>query len=152
MLLAETARLNGCSSRNNDNLSINTAMRDKIPIKLWDMVIIIFAFLLTVFSALNIYAKPSGTGQVIIQCRDSQWIFPLDANETLEVPGPLGKTVIKIQDRHAWVESSPCRNQICVAAGHVQRQGIWIACLPNNVFLMIDGNDKPNNEIDAFAW
>ena len=127
-------------------------MKVKTPIKLWDIIIIIIALFFTGFSALNIYAKPSGAEQVMIQCRGNQWIFPLDANEIVEVPGPLGNTVIKIQNRHAWVESSPCRNQICVAAGHVHRAGIWIACLPNNVLLIIDGSDKLNDQVDAFAW
>ena len=123
-----------------------------MALKIWDFVIITLALSLTGFSAFSVYAGPRDVSQILVQGRDGQWVFPLDAEETLAVPGPLGDTVIKIHDSQAWVESSPCGNQICVAAGHIQRRGIWLACLPNNVFLMIDGNDKGVNGLDAIAW
>jgi len=121
-------------------------------VKLWDLIIIILALALTGFSAFAVYVKPQNISRVLIQGRDGQWIFPLDAEETVMVPGPLGNTIIKIQYRQAWVESSPCANQICVAAGHIQRLGIWVACLPNHVFLMIEGISELMDQPDATVW
>ena len=127
-------------------------MGEKIPVKIWDFIIITLALCLIGFSAFSVYAGVQDAGQVLVQGRGGQWVFPLDAEETLAVPGPLGDTVVKIHHRRAWVESSPCENQICVAAGHIQRRGIWLACLPNNVFLMIHGNGIDGDEVDAIAW
>ena len=132
-------------------------MRREAFVKRWDIVIILLAFFLTGFSAFKVYIGPQNAGQVLIQSRDGQWIFPLDAEEHITVSGPLGNTVLRIHNNQAWVESSPCGNQICVAAGPIQNRLIWIACLPNNVFLMIEGREIGGNEVleyqvDAVAW
>jgi len=75
----------------------------------------------------------------------------MDAEETVNVQGPLGTTVIRIHENQTWVESSPCENKICVSAGHLSNNGEFTACLPNNVIIMIKGNDAPE-KIDGVAW
>ena len=90
-------------------------MKGKLPIKIPDIVIILLALGLTGFSAFASYLSPRITTQVLIQGRDQLWLFPLDAEETVVVRGPLGDTVIRIHANQAWVESSPCDNQTCVA-------------------------------------
>ena len=127
-------------------------MKGKPLVKFWDMVIIILALFLTGFSAFTVYGGHHNTTQVFIQSRNQQWVFPLDADETVTVRGPLGDTVIRIHERQAWVESSPCENQICVSAGHIRSRGIWVACLPNSVFLMIEGKNESKDQIDSVAW
>jgi len=111
----------------------------KLPVKIPDVFIILLSAGLTAFSAYAIYVKPQGEARVLIQGQDKEWTFQLDADETVVVSGPLGDTVVKIHGNRAWVESSPCENQTCVASGFVVRQGQWAACLPNNVLLMIHG-------------
>ena len=123
----------------------------KLRIRTTDILIILLAVGLTLFSAFAAYMKPQNSVRVLIQGQQQKWTFTLDAEETVIVGGPLGDTVVRIRDNRAWVESSPCENQTCVAAGHVMRQGAWAACLPNNVLLMIEGNDD-DNEVDAVAW
>ena len=118
-------------------------MKRKMPVKIPDMVIILLALGLTGFSAFTAYIKPGNSSRVLIRAQDGQWVFPLNAEETLSVGGPLGNTVVRIHGNEAWVESSPCTNQICVASGHVNSRGAWVACLPNNVMFIIEGNDGP---------
>jgi hypothetical protein len=72
--------------------------------------------------------------------------------ETVNVNGPLGNTVIRIHGNQAWIDSSPCKNKICVAMGHVKSNGDWVACLPNNVFLIIKGNNDIQKTTDAATW
>ena len=86
---------------------------------------------------------------VLIRSRDNEWVFPLSAEETITVSGPLGDTTVKISGKRAWVESSPCKNQTCTTIGYIQRQGTWSACLPNNVLLMIEGSDE--QDVDAIV-
>jgi len=125
-------------------------MKGKRPIKITDIVIILLAFGLTGFSAFSAYLKPEHAIRVMIQGQTETWIFPMEAEETVSVRGPLGTTVIKIHEKQAWVESSPCTNQTCVASGHIKTRGTWVACLPNNVFLLIEGNDA--SIVDTVAW
>jgi len=125
-------------------------MKRKPPVKPLDILIIILAVSLTLFSAYRAYAGPKTSSRVFIQGSKHEWIFPPDAEETVAVPGPLGITTIRISGGSAWVESSPCVNQVCVAAGRIGRQGIWTACLPNGVFLIMEG--ETGNEVDGAAW
>ena len=127
-------------------------MNGKLPIKIPDIVIILLALGLTGFSASAAYFSPQNDMQALVQGQNQLWIFPLDAEETVVVRGPLGNTVVRIHDGQAWIESSPCDNQTCVATGHIRRQRAWAACLPNNVFLMIEGNDEHGNIPDSIAW
>jgi hypothetical protein len=124
----------------------------KLPIKITDIIIIILALGLTVFSAFASYIKPKSAMQVQIEGSGQRWVFPLDAEETVSVNGPLGNTVIRIHENQVWVEFSPCNNQTCVAMGHVNSNGDWVACLPNNVFFIIKGNDDIKKTIDAATW
>jgi len=127
-------------------------VKKTLPLKMLDVIMILIALALTGYSAFAVYAKPRSSTQVLIEGSGRRWVFPLDADETIPVPGPLGETVVRIHDHEAWVERSPCGNQACVAAGHVNAQGEWVACLPNNVFLMIEGTDEFKNDLDSGAW
>jgi len=127
-----------------------TGIKGKIPVKLWDMVIVFLALCLTGFSFFSTYIKPQNNLQVLIEGKNQKWVFPLDAEETVNVQGLLGTTVVRIHENQAWVESSPCDNKICVNAGHLCNNGEFAACLPNNVLLMIEGNDVPG-KIDGYT-
>jgi len=94
--------------------------------------------------------KPQEMTQVLIRGQKSEWTFPVDAQERIVVHGILGETVVRIENNRAWVESSPCANQTCVASGKIVRQGQWTACLPNGVLLMLQG--AGGEEVDAVAW
>ena len=97
------------------------------------------------------YSGSNGSGLVNVSGRNGQWVFPIDAAETIVVSGPLGDTVVEIGGGSARITSSPCLNQTCVSAGRVHLPGQWTACLPNRVMLYID-EGKKNNNVDAAAW
>jgi len=124
-------------------------MKGKPPIKIPDIVIIMLAIGLTAVSAFTSYIKPKNTIQVMLEGPRQKWIFPLDAEETVSVQGPLGNTVVRIHGNEVWVDSSPCNNQTCVAMGHARAKGDWVACLPNNVFFIVEGSNDIRNITDA---
>jgi len=127
----------------------------KTPIKIADIVIILLAAGLTGYSFFTVYMQPRNTPRVLIQGPAQSWVFPLDAEETVRVRGSLGDdTVIRIHENEVWVESSPCKNQICVGMGHINVSSFWswVACLPNNVFFIVEGSDDSRNSIDGAAW
>ncbi|MDR3019966.1 MAG: NusG domain II-containing protein [Treponema sp.] len=119
-------------------------------IRFFDISIILFAALVTVYSAYFAYLKPQGRLQVLIRGQGREWVFPLDAEEKITVTGQLGDTVARIGGGRAWVESSPCENQTCVAAGVISRHGQWAACLPNGVLVILQGSG--GEDVDAISW
>ena len=121
----------------------------KTILKPLDIFILSLSIVLILVTGFNIYAGPRKESRVFIRGQDKTWIFPLDAEEQIEVPGPLGHTLVEIHEGKAAVISSPCNSQTCVERGHLNRQGQWTACLPNNVFLIIEGE---SNDLDAIAW
>jgi len=122
----------------------------KAYIKIFDILIILIAVLIIAFSFYTVYARPSGRLQILIQGQEGQWIFPIDAEETVFLKGPLGDTKVRLSGKYAWVESSPCDNQNCVASGKISRHGQWAACLPNNVILLLNNTEK--NDVDSVTW
>ena len=119
-------------------------------IKILDIIIIIITAAAAFYAVYFAYIMPRGQTQVFIQAQERQWFFPISAQETVVVKGLIGDTVIKIDGNRAWVESSPCENQNCVATGNAVRQGQWAACLPNNVLLIIEGTKS--EDADTIAW
>ncbi|HSV32460.1 MAG TPA: NusG domain II-containing protein [Atribacteraceae bacterium] len=61
-------------------------------------------------------------------------VFP-DENRTFEVEGPLGTTLVRIQDGMAWIAYSPCPDKLCLAAGMIPENTTIIVCEANSVVL-----------------
>jgi hypothetical protein len=123
-------------------------------LKPFDYVILLFA-LAAIFLALGLlYGGAGGQNTVKLKGESGAWVFPLDAEETVEVPGPLGITVVEVRGGRARVLSSPCQNQTCIAAGAIHSHGQWVACLPNLVLLSVEGRggDSGGADVDAAAW
>jgi hypothetical protein len=117
-----------------------------------DFCIVGLSVLATALSALAVYGDSGDAGQALVQGAGATWVFPLDAEETVSVSGPLGETVVEISGGRIRVLSSPCANQTCVAAGHLDRRGHWTACLPNRVFVYIEGTGDGDELLDSTTW
>ena len=117
-----------------------------------DFCIVGLSLLATALSALAVYGDSGDAGQALVQGAGATWVFPLDAEETVSVSGPLGETVVEISGGRIRVLSSPCANQTCVAAGHLDRRGQWTACLPNRVFVYIEGTGDGDALLDSTTW
>ncbi|GHT78274.1 hypothetical protein FACS1894130_04570 [Spirochaetia bacterium] len=127
-------------------------MKGRFALKAYDVAVVGLAAALTVCSAVFVYGKGGADAQVIVQGSGRSWIFPPDAEERVVVAGPLGETVVEIRGGEARVVSSPCDNQICVVEGPVHAGGEWVACLPNGVFVLIEGRSHEDGEIDGSVW
>jgi hypothetical protein len=102
-----------------------------------------------------VYSGKNERGVVNLKGENGEWVFPLDAIETMLVSGPLGDTLVEIQGGQARIVSSPCANQSCVASGAVHIPGQWAACLPNRIMLYIgEGSSsyERKDDVDAAAW
>ncbi len=124
----------------------------RVPlIRPFDYVAVLFSAAIVALAAAAVYATPQKNAQVVIESAGKNWVYPLDAEEKVLIPGPLGDTVVVIHDHSARIESSPCPNQTCVAAGAIHEHGQWSACLPNGVFVRIDGIPEKDG-LDGHTW
>jgi hypothetical protein len=67
---------------------------------------------------------------------------PLSRNQQIEVPGPLGISIISIKQRKARIASDPSPRQYCVRQGWLQQAGEIALCLPNQVSVELTGSKK----------
>jgi len=102
-------------------------------------------------SAIWAYGPQSGDAKVVIKAQGGEWIYPLSIDREIKVPGPLGDTLVGIHDKTVRIEDSPCPNKTCVAAGAISKAGQWIACLPNQVLVRVEGGSEDAG-IDASVY
>jgi hypothetical protein len=133
-------------------------------LRFFDFCILVLSAAVTVFCAVRVYGKSSAETKLVIKNGEGEWVYSLDRAVTVDIPGPLGNTVVEVQDRRARVISSPCVNQTCIASGAVHRRGQWIACLPNRIFVSVEGaessagadnspqEDAEGKDVDAASW
>lgn len=121
-----------------------------LPLKLLDLVALLCS--LGVAGAITRWVLGTRRGRPIIRVTsaDDTWLLRPDTDQVLEVSGPLGNNRIVVRDGSVFVESAPCANQICVRTGRVSRPGQWIACLPNRVFVAVEGGAE--EQIDARSY
>lgn len=118
----------------------------------FDIIIAVLFSAILAFSLWNLMSlrsQKNGKSMVIIEAPGEKYIYPLDKNREISIPGVLGDTIVKIEKGQAWVIDSPCANKICVQAGKLSRGGQWASCLPNAVFVKIEGQAEENG-YDAY--
>jgi hypothetical protein len=117
----------------------------------FDIPVIVLAAALTVIVGWQAYGRGADSLNVVVKGPDKTWIFPIEAEERISVEGSIGETVVEISKGRAAIVSSPCGGQTCVAAGELDKNGQWAACLPNRVFILIEGAADAD-VIDAASW
>ena len=75
--------------------------------------------------------------------------YSLNQDRTVNVPGPLGNTVVRINNGNVRVLSSPCPYKHCVRMGPIGSDGGVIACVPNKVVISVT-NDQEDG-LDAVS-
>ncbi|MFA5468683.1 MAG: NusG domain II-containing protein [Sphaerochaetaceae bacterium] len=110
-------------------------------VRLGDVIIFLLATLLIVFS-FTFYKGLSGRPEVRVRADGGEWVYDLAADTTATFKGPVGETTIEIKEGRVRVVDSDCKNKVCIAAGWISSPGQWIICLPNNVFVRLEGSLK----------
>ena len=113
-----------------------------------DYVALVLSILAVVGTSVFAYGGRTQPSSVSIENEDGVFLYPLDQDRVIDVPGPLGTTVVEIEDSRVHVHESPCRDKLCIAAGWLDTTGQWTACLPNIVFVRVEGGE-PEDGIDA---
>jgi hypothetical protein len=75
-------------------------------------------------------------------------VVPLSRDQQIEVPGPLGISIIAIQNHKARIASDPSPRQYCVRQGWLQQAGEIALCLPNQVSVELVGSKKKYDSLN----
>ena len=65
--------------------------------------------------------------------------YDLNQKRELHIKGPIGESIIVINNGQARFKQSPCPNQYCVNQGWLSHAGQVAICLPNEVSLQLIG-------------
>jgi hypothetical protein len=119
--------------------------------KILDGFLIGLVIAVAIVFGIHIYGNSGKKLNLVIQAPTGTWIYALNADRTIEIPGALGKTVVAIKDGEARIIESACPNKTCIAAHAVSKKGEWNACLPNKVIIRVEGGETNDDEVDAIA-
>jgi hypothetical protein len=72
----------------------------------------------------------------------------LSNDQTIQVPGPLGVSIITIEKHKARITSDPSPRQYCVRQGWLQQSGEIAICLPNQVSVELTGGEKKYDSLN----
>jgi hypothetical protein len=111
-----------------------------------DILIFIVAIIIIILSFTTI-GSVGGKPTVKVTSNNKEWYYDLSVNTFATFKGPVGETTIEIKDNKVRVVESDCNNKVCISSGWVSESGQWIICLPNDVFVLIEG-DTTNREGD----
>jgi hypothetical protein len=110
----------------------------RVKITPGDIILIVSLFAISIiwFAALLISAERGGVVD-IHNARGFYKELSLNENISVSVPGPLGDSVVQIEDGTVVMLSSPCPNKVCIHTGKIKYSGESIICIPNKVFVLI---------------
>ena len=122
-------------------------------LKPFDFILFIVGLGFCATSFMTATSKSQGIPLLHISSPDSEYLYPLDKDDTIQIQGLEGITEIHIQQGQASYINSPCANKTCMAAAPIHRNGEWSACLPNGIFMRVENQGPPtNDDIDIMAF
>jgi hypothetical protein len=107
--------------------------------KTGDWALLILSGLLVCTLALHSWMSPEGERAVV---RAGGKVFTelnLSRDGVLDVPGPLGHTLVEVARHRVRIARDPGPRQLCVKQGWFSRAGEAALCLPNQVSVEIAG-------------
>jgi hypothetical protein len=122
----------------------------RLRLKALDLAAVAAALAVIALASIRAYGGRPGAEVLHLRGPGREWVYPLGSDRTVTVSGPLGDTVVEIRGGQARVLSSPCAEKLCVRSGAIARPGQWVACLPNRVFLDVQGRSK--GSVDAVSF
>jgi hypothetical protein len=117
-------------------------------LKLGDGLILLLGALFTVWLAATVWQGGAADKAII---RSGGKIFrevALTHDIEINVPGPLGTSVIAIHNHQARITSDPSPRQYCVRQGWLKNAGEVAICLPNQVSVELTGGQKKYDSLN----
>lgn len=124
---------------------------NKLYWKYFDFISI--AICIGIISAAAIITKKDKSDEqklLVISAPDGEYIYTLDHDAIYEISGKLGISKIEVRDGKVKFEDSPCPTKSCTFVDWIQDSGEWSACLPNKIFVRIEGK-KNSDDLDGIS-
>ena len=106
----------------------------------FDRKLLVVVAVLVALSFLLLLRQSSGARVVVSSDDRIVFVAPLNNDQLVELEGPLGITVLKIENGAARVVSSPCARKVCISMGEASHAGDLLACVPNKLVITIEGD------------
>lgn len=111
----------------------------------FDRYLVLVLATLVALSFLLLLGRQPGS-RVIVELENRiVYTSPLDETRQFGIDGPLGTTLMEIDQGAVRVLSSPCPQKICIGLGEARRSGDLLACVPNRVLVRIEGETEGAN-------
>ena len=102
---------------------------------------LLIAALLVLLVIRNRQEKETGSGAVVtVRTADGDEIYPLSKDGVFSLNG--GTNTLVIENGEAWVSEADCPDKICMGMGKISKNGEFIACLPNQVIIVVEGGEE----------
>jgi len=118
----------------------------------FDCKLLIVVAVLVLLSFLLPLSQTAGARVVVSSDDRIVFVAPLAKAQRVELDGPLGITVLQIENGAARVLSSPCSQKVCIRMGEARHTGDLLACVPNQLVIRIEGDsDGEDAEYDFIS-
>lgn len=103
-----------------------------------DILLIGSLIAITILGLVFYFCLPKKENLCVYIYLDKELIEVVDLKEEKEFT--IQNAVIVIDKGEVYVKESPCKDQICVHQGKIKSAGQTITCLPQRVFIQIEGS------------
>ncbi|GBE30865.1 hypothetical protein BMS3Bbin04_01903 [bacterium BMS3Bbin04] len=117
-------------------------MRSGQRFRLGDGIVLALLVAMAVLLTLSSMAVPRGEVAIVLVDGKAEAVLPLDEPVEIRVQGPIGETLVRVQDNGVEIVESACPHKICVRMGRITMQGQLLICVPNHVVVRIDGGEE----------
>jgi hypothetical protein len=153
--LGECARLNGNETpfstlchHNSKSGSQPLKMSLRQSLKTGDYMLVILLGLFSLVSWELLHHRESGNHALIYEDGNQIADITLGSDQTIQVRGPLGISVIEVKNGKIRMAASPCPQQICVRMGQISKAHSSIVCVPNRIVIQIPAD---HDSLDAIT-
>ena len=111
--------------------------------------ILVAALLLVSLSVFLIMSLVRDDGAVAVVTLNGEEIgrYSLSEDGVYELNG--GTNILTVKDGEAYVSHADCKNQKCVNMGKKSKVGQFIACTPNGVVIVIEGESGDDEMLEV---
>jgi hypothetical protein len=118
--------------------SSNTS-NSHLKLLLGDLLVIIISIVAIFFMFQEFWSFEHASQLRIRQGNKIIGTYDLNQTRELHIKGPIGESIIIINQGKVRFKQSPCHNQYCVHQGWLSHAGEVAICLPNQVSLQLLG-------------
>jgi hypothetical protein len=116
--------------------------------KAGDWLTVLAGMMLVSYLFLSVWGGNKGTSLIIRSGGKIVAEADLTRNRNFEISGPLGTTLVTVENHRVRVSRDPSPRQYCVKQGWLSRAGEAALCLPNQVSVELIGASRSYDSLN----